>query len=758
MKKRRVKRDYKSVLLHLFLLLIFILFNNVESEYSVFSVAIFAVAISLGSSLFITPILFLLSFIVLGKMGMLASMAISVGVLLIVLFIYKGFENTPKYEMPALIVLALVGYALLGDTVLHTELKSRIIVSVIVAVFSIFAFIGGRAVKEKGLKVKLDFIEYLSLVVSVTALGLGTCNFTTPLVWKALSVIIILISAYTFKTGMTTIISASLGISVAVYYGDISFIAIYLLFGLISEGITHFSRYLSAIAVVVSEYLIQLLFTAYGSYNLVDFAVILGAGIIFCIIPTKFLLRLKEKMYSFREKQLERQAINRNRLMVSSRLFEISTVFSEMANAFYAFRENAPSESDVKNAIEREVRKSVCADCKNREKCRQTIFLSSSPFIPLISVGIAKGRVSFIDIPKELDFCIKPNDIAYCINKLLIEYKNSTLSSSRLSAGRELIAEQALGVSETLRSLAIECGSLLKYQSRTERKLTDKLLKSGLPVSELLIYGDGENSVVSVITDMKEIPVESFEKVISEVFGFSLTLTEKAVVTDEKLFLSFSKSAEYDAVFGLAHTKKNGSTISGDTHSVTRIPNDKFLIALSDGMGSGKNAEKVSATSLTLIESFYKAGLSSPLILKTVNKLLSVNTEDTFTALDVSVIDLKTLSADFIKYGSPYGFIVGRDGIKIVEGNSLPLGILEELKPAVCHTSLDDGDMLILLTDGVSDAFGSSSGVIDYLRSVPNKNPQTLADGILERAIRLSGGEKRDDMTALTVRVFKKDA
>ena len=156
------------------------------------------------------------------------------------------------------------------------------------------------------------------------------------------------------------------------------------------------------------------------------------------------------------------------------------------------------------------------------------------------------------------------------------------------------------------------------------------------------------------------------------------------------------------------------------------------------------------------IESFYKAGLNSPLILNTVNKLLSINTEDNFAALDVSVIDLNDLSADFIKYGSPYGFIIGENGVKIIEGSSLPLGIIEELKPTVCHTDLSDGDMLLFMTDGISDAFGSSGEVIDFLRTLPAKNPQTLANQVLEHALSLNSGQKKDDMTALAVRVYKR--
>ena len=183
-----------------------------------------------------------------------------------------------------------------------------------------------------------------------------------------------------------------------------------------------------------------------------------------------------------------------------------------------------------------------------------------------------------------------------------------------------------------------------------------------------------------------------------------------------------------------------------------------MLVALSDGMGSGVDAENVSSTSLSLIESFYKAGLSSPLILNTVNQLLSINTEDTFTALDMSIIDLKTCTADFIKYGAPYGFIVGDEGVRIVEGNSLPLGILNELKPSVCSASLCDGDVVLLVTDGISDAFGSSGEILDFLRTQTAKNPQTLADEILKKAVALNKGEKKDDMTALAVRIFKRSA
>ena len=148
--------------------------------------------------------------------------------------------------------------------------------------------------------------------------------------------------------------------------------------------------------------------------------------------------------------------------------------------------------------------------------------------------------------------------------------------------------------------------------------------------------------------------------------------------------------------------------------------------------------------------------MNTNLILDTVNKLMAINTEDDFTAIDVSVIDLKKCTADFIKYGAPYGFIVGNNGLRIVESNSLPLGILEELKPSVCTTKLDNGDIILLITDGIADAFGSINDLIEYLRSLNALNPQTLANDVLRKALEYSKGIKNDDMTALAVRIFKR--
>ena len=211
----------------------------------------------------------------------------------------------------------------------------------------------------------------------------------------------------------------------------------------------------------------------------------------------------------------------------------------------------------------------------------------------------------------------------------------------------------------------------------------------------------------------------------------------------------------YQVAYAVASKNKNGSAHSGDTHSETKISGGKLLFAVSDGMGSGEKAKRISDVTLSLIESFYKAGLKSQSILPLVNKLLAINTDDSFSALDIAVLNLNDLRADFIKFGAPRGFLINKDGIKIIEGNTLPIGIIKELEPTIISTNLSDGDMLVLMSDGIADAFKSTNEILEFFKKLPALNPKNIADETLKEALKLNNEIALDDMTVLAFRVFK---
>lgn len=757
MRAKKFSPDYVTVLKYVLLFAAFAATNKLEKTVMPYSTAIFATATAFGYSAVFSSVIWVLSFTIFKCTGLLAYAGIVATFFIIVSLIYKKIGVTPRYEIILFATVAAAVFCLLGDTVNFIPIEKRVTVSAITVLLTLVSYVAIKGVTEKGLKFKPCFDEYASAAVLFTVIGTGVCNALSPFVWKSFCILLILLAAYLYRQGVCTVFAAVCGISFSVYYGNVSYASVYLLTGVFAESVIRFSRYLSAAAVLAADYLAERFFGVYGAYVLTDFVSCFAGAAIFCLIPSFLLKNLKEKLCVFREKQLTRVSINRNRTFLSNRLYELSGVFTEMSEALSAFKKTAMTEDKARIRIVKEITGVVCKNCDNYHKCKESETKIAESLNLLTGIGFAKGKLSLIDLPKELSYCcIRPNNLLYGLNKLLADYRGEAIDNANVCTGRQLIADEARSVSEILKKLALESGALLKYRSDLERKLSAALLKAGYPAHELLIFGEDSRLCIGMILSVKEIELGKLIAAVEKTIGAKMALTEKSNVTEEKCYLSFRIAAPYDAFFGLAAAKKDGSDKSGDTHSVTRISDDRFLVALSDGMGSGEQANRVSSVTLSLIESFYKAGIKSELILGTVAKLLAITAEETFTALDVSIIDLKNCTADFIKYGAPYGFIVGENGIRIVESNSLPLGILNELKPSVATAKLDAGDMVILVTDGVADAFGSPTDLAEFLRTLPALNPQTLADDVMKHALSLTDGRRNDDMTVLAVRIFKK--
>ena len=224
---------------------------------------------------------------------------------------------------------------------------------------------------------------------------------------------------------------------------------------------------------------------------------------------------------------------------------------------------------------------------------------------------------------------------------------------------------------------------------------------------------------------------------------------------NDKYCCILHKKPVFDAAFGVASAKKAGETASGDTHSVIKIDERRFLVALSDGMGSGEYARRISESTISLLESFYRAKMPADTVLSTINKLLTFSKEETFACVDIAVVDLDSGKADIVKIGSPVGFILSGNTVKVLESGSLPLGILDSLRPDTASYELLENDTLLFLSDGITGAFGSTTDLYDVLKSIPVNNPQQLADLLLDRAIQAYGGVAKDDMTAVAVRLFK---
>ena len=135
---------------------------------------------------------------------------------------------------------------------------------------------------------------------------------------------------------------------------------------------------------------------------------------------------------------------------------------------------------------------------------------------------------------------------------------------------------------------------------------------------------------------------------------------------------------------------------------------------------------------------------------KNTNEL---NNEESFSAIDLCIFNFFSNTMDFIKLGTPKSYIKKKVGLDTIDSSGLPIGILEEIRPHITKKYVADFDIVILLSDGVADAFGSDN-LENYINNLNMINPQDIANAIITKARVLSNNVCEDDMTVLVARIF----
>ena len=640
-------------------------------------------------------------------------------------------------------------YALPFPIALH-PLFEKTLIALAVFLFCPTCSITLHALLGKLLKCRLRADELVYSVFFIVLLGVGTCKLLGLNAYLGICFFILLL--FSAVTKDTSALVCAFTLALPPFLVSAMPITRFFVYGIV---VTLFSK----IGKLPSALSFLCVFFAWGYFDgLYSYPThLLAQSLLSALIPTTLFLLLptpllrfwENKLVFYREKHVSRIAINRNRAAIGKQLYEISSVFREIETAFHAL-ENTEAETAAKVYMQERVQAESCATCPQRLLCQRKGALEDIG--TLIEIGCMKGKTNLMDVPKRLgESCINQNGILRAVNTQLLEYKKYMTEVENASAGRNLLAKQAQGVSEILRGLALEQSEPLRIYAEKERALSVALLKVGIVCSEVLIYG--EEPTVSLITFGKA-DVRLIGRVCESVLSKPMMIAERIVLSGDKFCCILRKKPPFDAVFGVATRAKNGAGASGDTHSVIKIDEGKFMIALSDGMGSGEYAKRISSCTITLLESFYRAKMSSTCILSTINKLLTFNKEETFACVDIAVVDLHSGRADVVKIGSPIAFIISGSAVKVLEGCSLPLGILDCMHPDTSSYDLQENDVLLFLSDGITDAFGSTADLYELLKRVPARNPQQLADSVMDKALELYGGIAKDDMTALAVRLF----
>lgn len=741
---KKLYLNYRRVLCYPFILSAFFLLNVSFSFRAPVSLALYSSIIYNGFNPFITLILYALSLLYPLNASYLIFATVG-GVLPLILDLISTKKRLPVILEPVAAFLSLIPFALFIESEsLVINFAFVVLISLSVLPFKTFLnFIGFKRLNAKPDEKDLFSLSYAYFFFALGFLKLIGENAFAPIILTCL-----LFCSDAFKKSATCIVAIILGLPVALYAKDFTFVATISVFSLVLFFLYDCPKYVTALTVYALDFGVCVLKNVDRAFDLTRLILFACLIIVYMLLPDKFAKNLKSKMYEYEEKSLVKQAVNNVKICLADKLFDLSSSFTKIATALDAEEKEKPC--DVRSLCIK-LANSVCLN----ENCKTGCPLSSARFRPLFETGLARGKISLVDVPDDLSVaCRKLPAVMYNANKLIADYKAEIDKEREKSLTRKLMAKESQAVGELLKGLAIDVGKTSQINSELEREITNNLLKNGIKSDEIIAFGEGKDLNVHILGNFNDkVKKSNVLKIVTKTLGKRMQIQDVTDVGKNKCALSFAECPKLTATTGVANAPKNGSDLSGDTFTTLNVTPRRKLVAISDGMGSGESANSVSSNALTLFENFYKAGLSSDKVVRSVNKILTVSLKDNFTAMDVSFIDTAEGKLTVMKYGATYSLIFSPSGVKIIEGGSLPIGIVSELEPSSCTTDVKDGDMIIMMSDGVTDNFSGVAELIGFVNDNYTENPQTLSEKLLDRALIKDGGIPHDDMTVVCTKI-----
>ena len=604
----------------------------------------------------------------------------------------------------------------------------------------------------------------IGILICLLIAGVGNINLFNIEIRSILALATIAIFAYIGGAGIGSAIGACMGLIIGVTNGDIvTAITLYSLCGLIIGVFKETGKILA----VLSYFIVYFIISIYSSsFNIYDSVEVVLASIILIIIP-KIIIENISKEFN-QDKKVE--VINDIHLSgikgeFIERLSSMKSILSTLSVSILNLGENdILSLNNKGTAMVESLADRVCYNCELRKRCwDRNLHSTFEGFTELIS----SCENNDIYIPKYLEKkCVKTRSLVKNTQEIVNNYTINEGLKTRLSEGRNIIANHINNISNTMESMIRDFEKDISICSEIDKILRKAFNRNKIDYEDVFSYLDRRGRMKIKVTttnpEDERYCIKSILPVINTLVKVPVSISNEGVRINPdtgEASIIIEETPKYHMVSYSAIKAKEGETYIGDSYSFSKSKEGLYISILSDGMGSGPEARMESGLAVGLIEKFIENGFSEKTAIDTVNSIMTMkfNEDEKFTTMDLNIVDLYTGEAEFIKVGGVVSFIKREKEIKVIKCNSLPFGILDSVDTNSERFKLKHGDIVISISDGVLDIdknnIGSYSWLEEYLEYAES-NPSTLAGDILEKAMALSGGKIKDDMTVLVSKIY----
>lgn len=365
-------------------------------------------------------------------------------------------------------------------------------------------------------------------------------------------------------------------------------------------------------------------------------------------------------------------------------------------------------------------------------------------------------------------------NIAVLFERLAAVYgKLARMSGSQNNPLGALFAKQIMETGQLIREFTGEYSKEVPFTSEVET-VTQALYKNGIKVGNCKVIErtDGRHEIrIELKTVKKKCPTaKDVAQIISECLFSTYDSFENNRVMLNGNFNTFifMECGRFEIMHGIARVGRDRKNMSGDSVSFDKMPDGKAVLSLSDGMGSGKEANMYSQMTIELIEEAISCGFSVNCALSMVNTALAVSDiyENPMT-MDMCVVDTFLGMAEFIKMGAVSTYIL-RDGwVEVIQSDTLPMGVFSKTDFDHVIKKMYPGDYIIMISDGVLESMpylDKEEAFMSVVAEVTSRNPQSMAYEILDKVMDIYNTDgmlkhnftPEDDMTIVVMGIFGK--
>ena len=203
--------------------------------------------------------------------------------------------------------------------------------------------------------------------------------------------------------------------------------------------------------------------------------------------------------------------------------------------------------------------------------------------------------------------------------------------------------------------------------------------------------------------------------------------------------------------------------VGGDFFDFFKIDEKRLGFVIADVSGKGVPASIFMAVSRTLLRATGMRGIDTNECLNYVNNMLCHESIDSmFVTVFYGIYNTETGLVEYTNAGHNPPYVVRADGTvdALPMSENIVAGMFDDFTFTQSTLQLDKGDMLVLFTDGVTEAFNTSGEMFDEKglettleNKGAGKSSHDICQEILKDVNDFSGKEPQsDDITLMAIR------